>query len=73
MEWKNRRINNLQQAKRAAVDVYNRLEAGGLSENAAKARGYLLNLICNILKESEIQELANRLAEIEERLNHDKS
>ncbi len=58
-----RRFKTLDDIRRYAADVINRLEAGELDDAGAKTRMYCVNVITGVVKDSTLE---SRIASIEE-------
>ena len=63
-----RRLNSLDDLRRYAADVVNRLESGKLDEMQAKSRMYCVNVLSGVLKDGELEE---RVSALEAALNPD--
>ena len=57
-----RRFKTLDDVRRYAADVVNRLEAGTLDETQAKSRMYCVNVLSGVLKDGALED---RLAAVE--------
>lgn len=67
-KWKTRKLVNLEHVRSYISSVINRCEKGELDDQKAARLGALAQTLANVIRQAEVDVLAQRVRELEQRL-----